>query len=211
MFKKILEVWITILLSKQLTLFLKVRFHFKLFLLQSILNILNNLGQNHSVKFSLQLDSHPLKKTNAETAIEDISATNVQKLSLEHYGLLKRDHKYLIHAWNCKDFNCTSEGCLKMKQFILHSYECKTRGCRLCKSTLILCYYHVWVCKNDHTCDLPFCSILWQKMGLQIKFQEVTKDIEGCTGDHLKEKLQSQLTSIYNSVGRKRKFLKRQM
>ena len=110
---------------------------------------------------------------------EEVGATNVQKLSMEHLSLLKRDENYLIHAWNCKDFNCSSEGCSKMKQLILHTHECKIHGCRICKSTLILCYYHVWVCKNDRTCDLPFCSVLWQKMSLQIKFQEAVKDIEG--------------------------------
>ena len=168
------------------------------------------LDPNHSVKFSLQLDNHPLKKKNAATVNEDFGPSNVQKLSMEHLSLLKRDENYFIHAWNCKDFNCNMEGCSKMKQLILHSYECKIHGCRICKSTLILCYYHVWVCKNDSICSLPFCSVLWQQMSLQIKFQEAMKDIEGCTGDHLKEKLQSQLNSIYNFVGRRRKFLKRQ-
>ena len=170
----------------------------------------NKLGPNHSVKFSLQLENHPLKKKNISTSVQDIRATNVQKLSMEHRELLIRDENYLMHAWNCKDFNCTSEGCSKMKQLILHSYECNRGGCRICKSTLILCYYHVWVCKNDRTCGVPFCSILWQKMDLQLKLQEAMKDIESCSSDHLKEKLQTQLNSIYNSVGRKRKFLKKQ-
>ena len=210
MFKTILKVWTTILLWKQLTLFSKVRFHSKHFWLKSFSKCLNKLGPNHSVKFSLQLHNHPVKKKNTDKVIEDLGPSNVQKLTMEHLSLLKRDENYLIHAWNCNDFNCCSEGCAKMKQLILHSYECKKQGCRICKSTLILCYYHVWVCKNDRTCDLPFCSILWQKLSLQLKFQDAIKDLEGCTGDHLKEKLQSQLNSIYNFVGRRRKFLKRQ-
>ena len=171
---------------------------------------MNKLGPNSSVKFSLQLHNHPLKKKNTDTVIEDLGPSNVQKLSVEHHELLKRDNEYLIHAWNCKDFNCSLDGCSKMKQLIIHSYECKIGGCRICKSTLILCYYHVWVCKNERTCNLPFCSTFWQKMSLQLKFQDAIKDLEGCTGDHLKEKLQSQLNSIYNFVGRRRKFLKRQ-
>ena len=158
----------------------------------------------------MQLDNHPLRKNNVFTDFKDVEVTNVQKLSTEHYTLLKRDCYYFIHAWNCKDFNCTFDGCSKMKQLILHSHECNMQGCRICKSTLILCYYHVWVCKHDLICNLPFCSILWQKMSFQLKFQEAIKDIEGCTGNDLKQKLQLQLNSIYNNVGQKRKFLKRQ-
>ena len=168
------------------------------------------LGPVTSVKFSLQLDSHPLKKENVSSrSSQDHEGTNVQKLTIGPLKFLEINN-HLKHAWNCQDFNCNSEGCSKMKQLIIHTYECKIQGCWICKSTLILCYYHVWVCKNDRTCDLPFCSVLWQKMSLQLKLQEVIKDIEGCTGDHLKEKLQSQLNSIYNFVGRRRKFLKRQ-
>ena len=98
----------------------------------------------------------------------NLKVTNVQRLSMDYYTLLKRDYHYLVHAWNCRDFNCCSEGCAKMKNLILHSYECKKQECQLCKSTLILCYHHVWVCKHDLTCNLPTMgnySIRTSKLG----------------------------------------------
>ena len=139
----------------------------------------------------------------------NLKVTNVQRLSMDYYTLLKRDYHYLVHAWNCRDFNCCSEGCAKMKNLILHSYECKKQECQLCKSTLILCYHHVWVCKHDLTCNLPFCSNLWQKMILQIKFQEAVKDINGFTNCNLLQK-DLQFNSKEHNVGRKRKFPKKQ-
>ena len=163
---------------RQLTLFLKVRFLSCLILFKSFWIILHNLGQKHSVKFALQLDNHPLRKNNVCKSFQDLGVTNVKVLTKEHQDPL--DYFYLIHAWYCKDFNCTSEGCFKMKQMILHSYECKIGGCQICKKTLILCYYHVWVCENNRNCNLPFCSTIWQKMGLQLKFQEAIKDLVGC-------------------------------
>ena len=139
----------------------------------------------------------------------NLKVTNVQRLSMEHHTLLKRDYNYLVHAWNCRDFNCISEGCGKMKNLILHSYDCKKQECRLCKSTLILCYHHVWVCTHDLTCNLPFCSKVWQKMSLQIKFQEAVKDIDGFTKcEHLQQELQ--FNSKEHNVRRKRKFVKKQ-
>ena len=192
---------------KQLTLFLKVRYHFKLFWFNKLfLYILTNkLGPKHSVKFSLQLDNHPLKKKNTDVVIEDLGPSNVQKLSIEHHELLKRDENYLIHAWNCKDFNCNSEGCAKMKKLIFHSYRCKAGGCRLCKSTFILCYYHVSRCNVNHTCKLPFCPTLGQRMALQIVFNAAINDIGNFSDNCSKEKLQTQLNSVdNNAAGRKR-------
>ena len=135
------------------------------------------------IRIALQLNNHPLKKKNVFPSDEDVGATNVQKLSAEHQTLLKRDQNYLVHALKCKDCLCSEEGCFEMKQLILHAYECKIQGCRICKRTLILCYYHVWVCKHDSTCGVHFCSNLWQKIDLQLELLELIKAIEDSFGD----------------------------
>ena len=163
------------------------------------------LGPILSVRFSLQTANHPLKKKNDSYQAHE--GTNVWKVNM---GLLKslNINDDLIHAWNCQDFNCITDGCTEMKQLIIHSHDCEMPECRTCKKTLVLCYYHAWVCENDVTCKLPFCSTLWQKMDLQLKFQRTIKDIEGFAGDRLKEKLP--LNSTKSNDRHERKFLKRQ-
>ena len=166
------------------------------------------LGPVTSVKFSLQLDSHPLKKENVSSrSSQDHEGTNVQKLTIGPLKFLEINN-HLKHAWNCQDFNCITDGCTEMKQLIIHSHDCEMPECRTCKTSLVLCYYHAWVCENDSNCKLPFCSTLWQKMDLQLKFQRTIKDIEGFTGNHLKEKLP--LISTKSNDRQERKILKRQ-
>ena len=164
------------------------------------------LGPILSVRFSLQTNNHPLKKKNDSYQAHE-EGTNVRKVNMLNLKSLNVNN-HLIHAWNCQDFNCITNGCAEMKKLIVHSHDCEMPECRTCKKNLVLCYYHAWVCENDVTCKLPFCSTLWQKMDLQLKFQRTIKDIEGFAGDRLKEKLP--LNSTKSNDRHERKFLKRQ-
>ena len=99
-------------------------------------------------------------------------------VSTDKYHQLKMDNTFLIHAMKCQDCICDSEGCFEMKQLILHSRVCNLQECQLCKNSMILCFYHTWVCDHDRNCSLPFCSNLWKKISVQLKFQKAIEEIE---------------------------------
>ena len=100
------------------------------------------------------------------------------QIQTDHHHLLKRDNTYLIHAMECEDFICSSEGCFEMKQLILHSHVCNVPECLICKSTLILCCYHSWICTFEDKCTLPFCSNLRQKIIFQMKVEEAVAEMK---------------------------------
>ena len=99
-------------------------------------------------------------------------------VSTDKYHQLKMDNTFLIHAMKCQDCICDSEGCFEMKQLILHSRVCNLQECQLCKNSMILCFYHTWVCNHNGNCSLPFCSNLWKQISFQLKFQEAIAEME---------------------------------
>ena len=71
----------------------------------------------------------------------------------------------LIHAYKCKDANCPSPSCMKMKRAVLHNRQCKRKAngnCPLCKQLMALCCYHAKVCQ-DINCPVHFCPKIKQK------------------------------------------------
>merc|ERR1719228_3234685 len=83
----------------------------------------------------------------------------------------------LVHACQCRDANCRSPSCHKMKRVVSHTRQCKRKsngGCPICKQLIALCCYHAKVCQ-DAKCPVHFCLNIKQKLRqqqLQQRLQE---------------------------------------
>ena len=101
--------------------------------------------------------------------------------------------KNLVHACQCRDTNCQSPSCPKMKRVVSHTQNCtrKSRfigGCPICKQMIALCCYHAIVCQEDK-CPVQFCQIIKQKLRMQqlqqqqtqIQVQQANEEIESAT------------------------------
>merc|ERR1719412_842363 len=83
----------------------------------------------------------------------------------------------LVHACQCRDANCRSPSCHKMKRVVSHTRQCKRKsngGCPICKQLIALCCYHAKVCQ-EAKCPVPFCQSIKQKLKqqqLQQRLQE---------------------------------------
>ena len=72
----------------------------------------------------------------------------------------------LMHACQCRDTNCQSPSCHKMKRVVSHTRQCKRKsqgGCPICKQLIALCCYHAKVCQ-DAKCPVYFCQNIKQKL-----------------------------------------------
>uniref|UniRef100_A0A915M387 histone acetyltransferase n=1 Tax=Meloidogyne javanica TaxID=6303 RepID=A0A915M387_MELJA len=88
---------------------------------------------------------------------------------------------YLIHACTCRDVDCRTGMCHKMKRVIAHSKACKRRqfvgaNCAVCKQLIALCCYHAKPCKQAK-CQVPFCLQIREKM--EEKKQSQNRQAEG--------------------------------
>merc|ERR550539_836824 len=83
----------------------------------------------------------------------------------------------LVHACQCRDANCRSPSCQKMKRVVSHTRQCKRKsngGCPICKQLIALCCYHAKLCQEP-TCAVPFCQTIKQKLKeeqVKVRLQE---------------------------------------
>ena len=63
----------------------------------------------------------------------------------------------LVHAAQCRDRNCKSPACTKMKRIMSHVKGCKQ--CGVCKQFLSHCLQHAKACKSSN-CPVPLCANL---------------------------------------------------
>lgn len=87
---------------------------------------------------------------------------------------IRRRIEYLIHASQCRDANCRQPYCIKMKQLLRHTRDCKLRAsgtCMICKHFILLCVTHARECKETK-CMLPVCASIKQKLREQRQQQQ---------------------------------------
>ena len=87
---------------------------------------------------------------------------------------IKRRIEYLIHASQCYDSNCRQPYCIKMKQLLRHTRDCKLRQagtCMICKHFILLCVTHARACK-ENKCQLRVCASIKQKLREQRQQQQ---------------------------------------
>ena len=70
---------------------------------------------------------------------------------------IQRFIQVLVHAAQCRDRNCKSPTCVKMKRIMSHVRGCKQ--CGVCKQFLSLCLQHAKTCKSSE-CTVPLCATL---------------------------------------------------
>eukprot|EP00038_Savillea_parva_P031458 m.86795 g.86795 ORF g.86795 m.86795 type:complete len:214 (-) comp9679_c0_seq1:136-777(-) len=66
----------------------------------------------------------------------------------------------LGHAFQCHDASCKEVSCLKMKEVIAHSVQCKIPAphCGTCRQLAVLCRMHRAECESEAHCHVPTCS-----------------------------------------------------
>ena len=100
----------------------------------------------------------------------------IVKFSL-HLPFIYLFFQSLVHACQCRDANCRSPSCHKMKRVVSHTRNCKRKnngGCPICKQLIALCCYHAKVCQ-EAKCPVQFCQNIKQKLRqqqLQQRLQE---------------------------------------
>ena len=70
---------------------------------------------------------------------------------------IQRVIQFLVHAAQCRDKNCKSPTCAKMKRIMFHVRGCKQ--CGVCRQFLSLCLHHAKTCKSSN-CPVPLCANL---------------------------------------------------
>ena len=88
---------------------------------------------------------------------------------------IQRCIQSLVHACICRDANCRTASCQKMKRVMLHTKSCKkkqTNGCPVCKQLIALCCYHAKHCQ-EAKCLVPFCMSIRQKLQQQVMQQRM--------------------------------------
>ena len=98
------------------------------------------------------MESSSLEEENASSGASSDSRTES----------IRRCITYLVHACTCRDVDCRTGMCHKMKRVIAHSKNCKRRqfvgaNCAVCKQLIALCCYHAKPCKQAK------CQVLLEK------------------------------------------------
>lgn len=89
---------------------------------------------------------------------------------------IQRCIQSLVHACQCKDANCRSQSCHRMKRVVSHAKSCKkksaqqlsnqTANCTICKQLIALCCFHAKHC-NEQKCPVPYCFNFKNKLQQQ--------------------------------------------
>lgn len=85
----------------------------------------------------------------------------------------------LVHASKCKDRNCRSSNCAKMKALLRHGAHCETRatgGCPTCRRIWALLQIHARQCRvSNGRCSVPRCADL-KKHLRDLRMQQRRRD-----------------------------------
>ena len=105
-----------------------------------------------AIEFKLQESRAALR------AREDAEPVSEQDLA----ELRRLHHKVLEHACACRDANCPSANCRKMRDQLSHTHTCTTGlqgGCTLCHFIWALLTEHARKCtKPAGSCPVPCCA-----------------------------------------------------
>ena len=78
----------------------------------------------------------------------------------DNLNAIQRCIQSLVHACQCRDPNCQSMSCHKMKKVVSHVRQCPRKssgGCPICKQFVALCCYHAKACQEDK-CFVHWCE-----------------------------------------------------
>ena len=87
----------------------------------------------------------------------------------DNLNAIQRCIQSLVHACQCRDPNCQSLSCLRMKKILSHVRQCprkSTDGCQICRQFIALCSFHVKACQEDK-CLVHWCKNIKQVLRKQ--------------------------------------------
>jgi len=118
---------------------------------------------------------HPLKgiavATGAQSEITEAQRKERNKAIQLHMTLL-------MHACSCKNAQCPSNNCTKMKGLLKHAETCQTKthgGCSICKKISALLQIHARTCKQT-LCPVPKCNAIRERFRQLTKQQQAMDD-----------------------------------
>lgn len=96
---------------------------------------------------------------------------------------IQRCIQSLVHACQCRDANCRSQSCQRMKRVVAHAKICKKKSqnqnqsnnCSICKQLIALCCYHAKHC-TEQKCLVPYCVNFKNKLQQQKIQQRVEQN-----------------------------------
>lgn len=95
---------------------------------------------------------------------------------------IQRCIQSLVHACQCRDANCRSQSCQRMKRVVGHAKVCKKKSqnqnqnnCSICKQLIALCCYHAKHC-TEQKCLVPYCVNFKNKLQQQKLQQRVEQN-----------------------------------
>ena len=101
---------------------------------------------------------HPLKRVGEPK--EGVGLCNQQSAARSQRSeQLRRTMQLLVHTSQCKDPNCGSQNCKRVKMLFKHGLECKVKyqgGCNLCRRMWALLQIHAKSCRVEN-CPVPRC------------------------------------------------------
>ncbi|OAF69758.1 hypothetical protein A3Q56_02475 [Intoshia linei] len=137
------------------------------------------VGHNHYMTkkgIYIDFDSKSQKRSDSKLTAA-VKANNKEQT-------LKKVLESLNHAARCRDANCRTTGCGRLKHSIQHFNLCGAVGsnsdCQSCKRFVYLCWYHAKYCK-DVRCVVPLCT------RLQVKYQD-KRNAQRAQADHLAQR-----------------------
>ena len=115
-----------------------------------------------------QREGHPHRMDKLGLGLDgDTPAASTDKNgNSDRLTAIQRCIQSLVHACQCRDANCRSPSCQKMKRVVSHVRQCKrksTGGCPICKQFIALCCYHAKVCQ-EAKCLVQWCQNIKQKI-----------------------------------------------
>ena len=118
-----------------------------------------------------QREGHPhrMEKLGFDLGGDAPANTTDKNGNSDRLTAIQRCIQSLVHACQCRDANCRSPSCQKMKRVVSHTRQCKRKsngGCPICKQLIALCCYHAKVCQ-EAKCPVHFCQNIKQKLRQQ--------------------------------------------
>ena len=113
----------------------------------------------------------------------DMDSANDTTSPAEYRRLtIQRCIQSLVHACQCRDANCRSQSCQRMKRVVSHAKSCKkkqtsnqTQTCSICRQLIALCCYHAKHC-TEQKCLVPYCNNFKNKLEQQKIQQRVEQN-----------------------------------
>lgn len=105
----------------------------------------------------------------------DMDSANDTTSPAEYRRLtIQRCIQSLVHACQCRDANCRSQSCQRMKRVVSHAKSCKKKhqqpnqpqNCSICRQLIALCCYHAKHC-TEQKCLVPYCNNFKNKLEQQ--------------------------------------------